>query len=118
MKKLFMLITFIFCTLCFAENSEIKFIAADGTINTMTFEKDSEEIIVDANKLPIKRMFDIQGFENFPNVNHVTFYFLRYSGNYTFLTKITNLKHIGIINCWISSLDFLEDIPNLEAVVK
>lgn len=95
MKKLFMFITFIFYTLCFAENSEIKFIAADGTVNTLSFEKDCEYIIIDANKLPIKRMVDVQGFENFPNLNSVTFYFFRYSGNYDFLTKIPNLKDLG-----------------------
>lgn len=114
MKKLFMFIAFVLCSLCFAEKSEIKFTAIDGTVSTMSFENNAEYIVVDANKLPIKRMVDIQGFENFKNLNSVTFYFLRYSGNYDFLTKITNLKDLGLMGCWISSLSFLKDIPNLE----
>lgn len=116
MKKSLIILAFLLCGLAFAEKAEIKFIAEDGSATSMFFEKDEISIVIDANKLPIKKMTCITGFENFPNLDSLTFYFLRYTGDYDFLAKIPKLKDLGLIGCYVSSLNFIEDIYNLETI--
>lgn len=114
-KILFFILLSIF-EIMFAENFEIKFIAEDGTYSALTFDNSEEWLVVDGNKLPIKKIISIEGFENFSETENLCFYFLRYSGDYRFLSNLTNLKTLGLMNCQISSLIFLENLQNLENI--
>lgn len=114
MKKSLIILAVLLCGLAFAEKTEIKFIAEDGSATSMSFEKDETCIVIDAKKFPTKKLVSITGFENFPNLNSLTFYFLRQAADYDFLAKIPKLKDLGLVSCRISSLKFLENIPNLE----
>ena len=114
MKKLLIFLAVLLCSLAFAEKAEIKFIAEDGSATSVFFEKDETCIVIDAKKFPTKKLVSITGFENFPNLDSLTFYFLRQPVDYDFLAKIPKLRDLGLVSCRISSLKFLENIPNLE----
>ena len=113
-KKILFFILFSIFEIMFAENFEIKFMAEDGTCSTLTFDNSAEWIVVDGKKLPVKKIVSIEGFENFSKTENLCFYFLRYSGDYNFLSNLTKLKTLGLMNCQVSSLIFLEKLQNLE----
>lgn len=117
MKKhiLFLAAFLCFWTL-FAEKHEIVFFTEDGTSFKQIFDNSDKYLVVNAKKFSTKKITKIEGFENFHEIENVCFYSLRYTGNYDFLKLLPNLKSLGLMNCWISSLDFLENFYNLEDV--
>ncbi len=116
MKKSLIFLAVLLSGIAFAEKAEIKFIAEDGSATSVFFEKEESCIVIDAKKFPTKKLDSITGFENFPNLDSLTFYFLRYTGDYDFLAKIPRLKELGLIGCYVSSLNFIENIYNLETI--
>ena len=98
----------------FAEKHEIVFVAEDGTSFKQIFDNSDKYLVVNAKKFSTKKIAKIEGFEIFSETENVCFYSLRYTGNYDFLKMLPDLKSLGLMNCWISSLDFLENLYNLE----
>ena len=113
-KHVLFLAAFLCLGTLFAEKHEIAFVAEDGTSFKQIFDNSDKYLVVNAKKFSTKKIAKIKGFENFSETENVCFYSLRYTGNYDFLKLLPNLKSLGLMNCWISSLDFLENLYNLE----
>lgn len=115
MKKLFTLITFMLCTLCFAENVNLKFKMIDKTVETRTVDSEIEIYTFVWTDFPNKEIVSMEGFEQLKNLSRLFFYHPNYYGNWNFLKNIPNLK-IFASDIKKSSLKFIENLTELESL--
>lgn len=101
----------------FAKQTDLAFDMADGTKEVIQIDDSLKRYLLnDSNFSSQKEIVSVSGFENLRNLEILEISYLPYYGNWDFLEKIPNLKYIGLSSCWISSLNFLENLRNVESI--
>ena len=101
-----------------AESTSIKIITTDG--EEIIQEVDSEGkylcLFAGEQKPKLKNISTIEGLEKLTNLEQIEFVFLDGNGDYTFLSKLKNLKSLYFSGVKVNSLSFLEKMTGLENI--
>lgn len=116
--KILLLFSLIFCKQIFAESANIKIITTDG--EEIIQEVDSEGkylcLFAGEQKPKLKNINTVEGLEKLTNLEQIEFVFLDGNGDYTFLSKLKNLKSLYFSGVKVNSLSFLEKMTGLENI--
>jgi len=113
MKKTGICLMIFLCGLSvFAKNVKVTLVA-DGKSNSLEFNENCTEITLSSVNGLIS---EISGLENFPRLEKLVCYNISFARNMHFAQKVSGVKVLVLQFCSFDDLDFLRDLPSLEAV--
>lgn len=116
-KKILVLFILIITSIfLYADDVKITFKMIDGTEEYVFLDSNTERYDFVWTEFPNKEIIKIEGFESLKNLTSLGFYYPVYYGDWMFLSKIPKLNNLGLIGCYVESLEFIEKLNHLKLI--